>query len=103
MVCDFKAIKRVAKDLIERLDHSLCLNTSDPQFAAYQAAYGDRIIPFPGKDPTSEVMARWLFDEIRHRLANAAEDPEFPVPSGVRLVKIRVSETSSSWAEYSED
>jgi 6-pyruvoyltetrahydropterin/6-carboxytetrahydropterin synthase len=103
MVCDFKAVKRVLEAFLDRWDHALCLNTAEPGFALLQRSYGDRIVPFPDTDPTTEVMARTIFETLERKLAEAARDPsaEYPVPAGVRLERVRVSETASSWAEYS--
>lgn len=105
MVTDFKALKLAVGALIERFDHSLALNTADPQFAHYRSVYGERIIPFEGVDPTSEVMAQVLYAEIKRALANAAQttaDSAYPIRGNVRLEKVRVTETASSWAEYWE-
>jgi 6-pyruvoyltetrahydropterin/6-carboxytetrahydropterin synthase len=103
MVCDFKAVKRVLEAFLDRWDHALCLNTAEPGFALLQRSYGDRIVPFADTDPTTEVMARTIFETLERKLAEAARDPsaEYPVPAGVRLERVRVSETASSWAEYS--
>lgn len=60
MVVDFKAIKQMMGDFLQQFDHSLCVNTDDPNYAAFVAAYGERIIPFDREDPTSEVMARTI-------------------------------------------
>jgi 6-pyruvoyltetrahydropterin/6-carboxytetrahydropterin synthase len=102
MVCDFKAVKRVLEAFLDRWDHALCLNTAEPGFALLRQNYGDRIVPFAGMDPTTEVMARTIFDTLNQKLAEAAQDreAEYPVPAGVRLERVRVSETASSWAEY---
>lgn len=102
MVCDFKAVKRVLEAFLDRWDHALCLNTAEPGFALLQQSYGDRVVPFVGTDPTTEVMARTIFDTLNRKLAEAAQDrsAEYPVPPGVRLERVRVSETASSWAEY---
>ncbi len=35
MVCDFKALKHIIETAVARYDHSLALNTADPQFAAH--------------------------------------------------------------------
>jgi 6-pyruvoyltetrahydropterin/6-carboxytetrahydropterin synthase len=71
-------------------------------FGTLQAAYGDRIIPFTDTDPTTEVLARTFFDEIARRLAAYANraDTRYKLRPNVRLIKVRVWETSSSWAEY---
>lgn len=105
MVCDFKALKQTVQALVEQFDHSMALNTQDARFADYQEAYGARIIPFEAVDPTSEVMAKFLFDKIKSALTNAGDNPvdvQFPIRRVVRLERVRVSETASSWAEYSD-
>jgi 6-pyruvoyltetrahydropterin/6-carboxytetrahydropterin synthase len=104
MVCDFKAIKDALKSFLDSWDHSLCLNTSDPQFGFYQKNYAQRVIPFDRVDPTSEVMAKVIFDEAKRQLAIATQKAGalYPVSVRVRLERVRISETSSSWAEYSE-
>lgn len=92
MVCDFKALKAAAKAAVERYDHTFALNTADPRYPELRQAYGDAIVAFPDIDPTSEVVAREIFRAVRAALA---------VP-GVRLERVRVTETSTSWAEYWE-
>jgi 6-pyruvoyltetrahydropterin/6-carboxytetrahydropterin synthase len=103
MVCDFKAVKRALEAFLDRWDHAFCVNTSDPQFAFFQRTYGERLVPFPATDPTSEVMARTIFDALQLTLTEQAQDParEYPIPTGVRLERVRVTETATSWAEYS--
>ena len=103
MVCDFSTIKHALTPLLDAWDHALCINTEDPQFAFFRETYGDRVIPFEKTDPTSEVMARAVFEELKRRLAEAALNPATrPVLSrAVRIERVRVTETSSSWAEYS--
>lgn len=104
MVCDFKAVKAALGSFLESWDHAFCLNTEDPQFAHFQKAYGGQIVPFERTDPTSEVMARTIFQELQRRLAEngGAIDDRYRIPPGVRVERVRVTETSSSWAEYSE-
>lgn len=103
MVCDFKAVKEAIKVYLDTWDHALCLNSDDANFAFYQKTYGAQIIPFAKTDPTSEVMAKTVFAELKRRLAEAARDPQARyVPAGVRVERVRITETSSSWAEYSE-
>lgn len=86
MVVDFKAIKQMMGDFLQQFDHSLCVNTDDPNYAAFVAAYGERIIPFDREDPTSEVMARTIFNFARHALEKAREGSgEYPVRDCVTL------------------
>jgi len=95
MVCDFHVLKTALATFLERWDHALCLNTADPHFEFFRATYGDRIIPFDHADPTSEVMARTIFEELQRQLAT------LPAARAVRLERVRVTETGTTWAEYS--
>ncbi len=104
MVLDFKAVKEMMGGFLERFDHSLCMNTLDPHFEDFRAIYGGHIIPFAGQDPTSEAMARTVFEYAAEALERAAAGAgQYPVRPCVRLERVRVWETSSSWAEYSAD
>jgi 6-pyruvoyltetrahydropterin/6-carboxytetrahydropterin synthase len=102
MVCDFSIIKKALATLLEAWDHALCVNTDDPQYAFLRATYGDRVIPFEKTDPTSEVMARAVFEELKRRLAEAPLNPAIgpALLPGVRIERVRITETSTSWAEY---
>jgi 6-pyruvoyltetrahydropterin/6-carboxytetrahydropterin synthase len=95
MVCDFQVIKSALSAFLEKWDHALCLNTADPQFEFYRQTYGDRVIPFAHTDPTTEVMARTIFEELQRQLGRVVQSP------AVRIERVRVTETSSTWAEYS--
>lgn len=102
MVCDFKIIKEAIGDWLDSFDHALCMNTDDAAYSEFKERYGDRVIGFEKQDPTTEVMARTIFEHTQKALvAYAAQNANrYPLQSGVRLVRVRVWETSSSWAEY---
>jgi 6-pyruvoyltetrahydropterin/6-carboxytetrahydropterin synthase len=104
MVCDFKVLKSIMSEFLETWDHALAMNTTDPMFETFRKVYGERIIAFEAKDPTTEVMAKVLFDVCRERLRefSSAKDARYPVTPGVTLQSVRLWETSNSWAEYSE-
>jgi len=104
MVCDYKALKILVLDLVERLDHALAINADDPHREALESMSG-RLVAFEGTDPTSEALARDLFDAIAARLAESRRvvsptGTEYTIPEGVELERVRVWETASSWAEY---
>ena len=104
MVCDYKALKMLVVDLVERLDHAMALNSEDPYRSGLETV-GDRVLLFDGEDPTTEVLARWLYDRIAARLAEdgwvePSSGGRYEVPEGLELEKVRVWETSKSWAEY---
>ena len=102
MVCDFKIIKDVIGEWLDGFDHALCMNTADPAYADFKARYGERVIGFDNQDPTTELMARTIFDHTQKALRAyvARRDGSYHLAPGVRLVRLRVWETTSSWAEY---
>ena len=103
MVMDFKAIGEMMNEFLEQFDHALCMNTSDPNYAVFRSIYGDRIIPFEQMDPTSEAMAHAVFRHAQAALNKAKSGAlRYPVRDCVKLERVRVWETSSSWAEYGE-
>ncbi|MCU0234566.1 MAG: 6-carboxytetrahydropterin synthase [Thermoanaerobaculales bacterium] len=104
MVCDYKALKMLVVDVVERLDHAMALNSADPQLPGL-AAIGDRVLLFDDADPTTEVLARWLYLQIAERLAadgtvRTPSGATYEIPRGLALERVRVWETSSSWGEY---
>lgn len=104
MVCDFKILKGVIHEYLMTLDHALCMNTEDPAFPEMKTRYGDRVIAFEKIDPTTEVMAREIFQRCRKALAvySEGQDQRYPLRTSVKLASVRLWETSSSWAEYWE-
>ena len=105
MVCDFKVLKGAMADYLATLDHALCMNTDDPMYQDFKKAYGDRIIDFPSQDPTTEVMAKAIYEKLKEKLKEYALNPDskYPLSPEMKVVKVRVWETSSSWAEYFTD
>ena len=104
MVCDYKALKMLVIDIVDRLDHAMALNSSDPQLEGL-AAIGDRVLLFDDCDPTTEVLARWIFKQMAERLAadETVQTPtgaKYRIPAGLELERVRVWETSTSWGEY---
>jgi 6-pyruvoyltetrahydropterin/6-carboxytetrahydropterin synthase len=104
MVCDFKALKLALWGFIDRLDHALAVNTDDPLADALAASPGARVVRFESTDPTTEVMAKSIFEDLEARIAageHFTEDgSEYRLRSDLRVERVRVGETSSSWAEY---
>jgi 6-pyruvoyltetrahydropterin/6-carboxytetrahydropterin synthase len=108
MVVDFKALKLAVGEFIDRFDHSMALNSTDPLRGDMERVYPDSTVVFEGVDPTTEVMARHIFDFVERALANGFEGSTaggsvYRIPAGtVRLERVRVGETPQSWAEYGE-
>lgn len=101
MVIDFKLIKEMLGDFLERFDHALCMNTDDANYELFRQSYGERIIPFEHQDPTSEAMAYTVFRYAQEALRRAIEGEfSYRARACVRLERVRIWETSSCWAEY---
>ena len=85
MVVDFTDIKRRIKGWIDReLDHRMILRRDDPLVEALQKL-GEPIYLLES-NPTVERIARLIFDTSREH--------------GLRVTRVTVWETPSSWATY---
>jgi 6-pyruvoyltetrahydropterin/6-carboxytetrahydropterin synthase len=102
MLLDFKALKLAVQGYVERYDHALAVNSEDPLLPALKATYpADAVIVFEGQEPTTEVLARDIYDHVAGVLAVGFESELYRIaPNSVRLERVRVWETPSSWAEY---
>lgn len=104
MVCDYKALKMVVTEFVDRLDHAMALNSADPELEGLKAI-GERVLLFDNQDPTTEVLARWLFEGVATRLAAGGTvlspaGVSYEIPRDLELERIRVWETRTSWAEF---
>jgi len=104
MVCDFQAIKLALEELLDRLDHAMAVNSADPARGQLEAL-GHRLVIFEETDPTTEALARHIYEYLRAQIAQGRTFPGrgghvYALPPHVRVERVRVGETSSSWAEY---
>ncbi len=107
MVCDFKAVRYAVQDLVDRFDHAMALNSKDPFLAtlADNPRLMDRVITFENTDPTTEVLAKHIYDALAETIRSgrefrAPDGVTYRLPTHLTLERVRVGETSSSWAEY---
>ena len=105
MVVDFKALKLAIADYLDSYDHAMAVNSEDPNLPLLEQT-SDRIVVFAGEDPTTEAMARRIFEHVAARIAagESLRDEQgntYRLRPDVVLERVRVGETSSSWAEYS--
>ncbi len=104
MVCNFRWIKLALADILSRLDHAMCINDADERLADFKRMQV-RLEVFKDQDPTSEVIARLIFDHLEEKLSQRAElksknGTSYALPTGVRLERVRLWETPSSWSQY---
>ena len=108
MVVDFKALRMALEQYVERYDHAMALNAADPARAELERIYPDSTVVFEGQDPTTEAIARDIYDFAARVLregfeAVAESGAEYRIPPGTaQLDRIRVWETPTSWAEYGQ-
>ena len=74
---DFNDLKRITNEVILPLDHT-CINN---------------IFPFTEKNPSSENIARWIFDSLKKKLAEY----------NINLSAVTVWESDNASATYSEE
>ena len=89
MVMDFSVIKDIVKpEVIDKYDHSLALNADSPHATIDLSAFEKvHYLPF---QPTSENLVLDFVKTIKEKL-----------PSHVELYKVVLSETATSFAEWS--
>jgi 6-pyruvoyltetrahydropterin/6-carboxytetrahydropterin synthase len=87
MVCDFSDIKRVVKGWIDRdLDHKMLLRKDDPLVKALQQL-GEPVY-ICESNPTAEHIAKIIYQHA--------------TSEGLPVVRVKLWETPTSFAEYSE-
>lgn len=74
MVIDFKILKEETKALLETLDHR----------------YLNEIEPFTAVNPSSENIARFIFDRLSERINR----------EGIRVKEVKVWESEDAYATY---
>jgi 6-pyruvoyltetrahydropterin/6-carboxytetrahydropterin synthase len=107
MVCDFKALKLAVAGFLDDWDHAMAINSADPMAETLAAASGERLIVFENEDPTTEVLARRIYEHLEAQIRGGAiltdeRGGTFRLPAHVRVERVRVGETSTSWAEYGQ-
>lgn len=104
MVCDYKALSLVVRQVLAPYDHAMVLWSQDPLCAVLHEA-GERVVVLDA-EPTAEVLARHLFFQLRDAFAAAVAEPQRIAPytwrPEVRLAAVRLWETPTTWAEYAE-
>ena len=95
MLVEFGAFKKVWRAFLDtHVDHHLALKEDDPLGAAILSVMPEARVLFVPFDPTTENMARWLFDKSRELLSEVASD------EGLRVVRLHVQETGVNAASF---
>lgn len=108
MLIDFKALKMAVQEQIDIFDHSMAINSSDPLVPMLSKLYPDGVVIYEDQDPTTEVMARDIFEMVADLLkkgweGTAKSGAVYKIQAGrVTLERVRLWETPNSWAEFGE-
>lgn len=104
MLLDFKALKRAVQNHIERYDHAMAVNSKDSHLPALKEAYPeDALVVFDDEEPTTEAMAKEIFEHVAGVLRSGWQEGPYRIaPGEVRIERVRVWETPHTWAEYGE-
>ncbi|MCF7791010.1 MAG: 6-carboxytetrahydropterin synthase [Victivallales bacterium] len=106
MVFDFQAFKAAFGDYLNSLDHAMYINSSSKHFKYFKDNF-EKVIAFEG-DPTSEVIAEVMFkhfDKVLKKgtVIKTKNNFYYKITNDIRLERVRLWETSTSWAEYSRN
>jgi len=86
MVMDFTEISRMVKELLEEFDHKLILKSPKELNASVAYAKEDGVV-FLKEQPTAEYMCRLFFALLAYK-------------TKMKITRVRLWETSNSYAEY---
>lgn len=86
MVVDFKRIKEMVQPIIDELDHSVILTTTQTETFDENLARKEFVMP---KNTTAENLAETIFSHLKRHL--------------FRVSKVRIHETPTGYAEYWEE
>ncbi|MFN3413579.1 MAG: 6-pyruvoyl trahydropterin synthase family protein [Thermoanaerobaculum sp.] len=104
MVCDYKALSLLVRSVLAPLDHAMILWRGD-SFRDVLEKAGERVVVLEA-EPSAEVLAQHIFCELEKAFAAALAEPHRVAPyrwrPEIRLVCVRLWETPTTWAEYSE-
>ena len=97
MVLDFSLLKQICNKLFDNWDHALMLQQNDPLYLVLKEnglLSGENkivdlmLVPY---EPTAENMAKFIYDYLEN---------EFMLNLDYSVYKIKVWETTTSYAEY---
>lgn len=96
MLVEFGALKRSWRALLDdELDHHLVVQRGDPVIDALKQLMPSMRIQVFDDDPTTEHMARWIFERTCQLLAQLEGTKK-----DLRVAKVHIQETAVNAAEY---
>jgi len=104
IACDYIAIETVLKEYINSMDHSILIN-SDSKHLPYFKTNFKRVIIFDSQDPTSETVAKMVYNHVENVLKNGLEVKtetgiNYTISKNIKVEYVKVWETEYLWASY---
>lgn len=104
MLVDFKAMKLALEEYLDLYDHSMAMNSADPMRPTFEQAYPEGVMIFEDTDPTTEVLARDIYDFVAEVMQKGWKNGQYRIPARrLKVERVRVWETDCTWAEYESD
>lgn len=98
ILVEFGAFKKALRSWLDgEVDHALLLKKGDPVAAALRAVVPTMRIVELDENPTTEVIAAWIF----HRCAEILHNELGVPPETAKVVNVHVQETRVNAASYS--
>lgn len=94
MGVDFAIMKQIIKPVEDALDHALILWCGDTELIAFCKEQNYKLVILD-KNPTSEALVEWLYEEFRIRIVELADN----LPDTVGIYSITLEETCTSRCE----
>ncbi len=109
-VIDFSALKRIAREACEALDHRFLLQARSPalelreQDGAWLVAFGERryrfptseVVALPIENTTAELLARWIWERVARGLDAGGH-------ANIRHLAVEVEEMPGQSASYARE
>lgn len=92
MVIDFKDLKKVIEELTNEWDHALFVFVGEKDLMEYCKKADIKIVECPQSNTSAEMMAEILYKHIDKHYRN----------SEIKVKKVRIYETDTSYADYYE-
>ncbi len=95
MLVEFGAFKKAWRAFLDdHLDHHLVVRRGDPVALAIHEVQPDARIQWLDVDPTTENLAKWIFEQSQRILQEVAPD------KGVHIQRLHLKETEVNAAAY---
>ncbi len=94
MALDFGDLKK----LLRQLDHKIIVSPDDPEFTNPDLFDPEGIVVVPGKGPSVENVAVWIWDQVRDCIGS-----KYPGLNKAYRIEVRIRETENNIFEVEKE